>query len=303
MSGADKGGGRDLVYCNGRLTSREQAVVPAFDYGFLYGFGLFETMRAYHGVIFRLDEHIERLLRGAERLGFAACLSAGKLKDACNETVEANSLREARVRLTVTPGNGDGMPAPDKCASPTVMVRASSYTPHSTEVYERGFSAVVATSRRCLDSVMPGIKSLSYAENLLARFHASRQAADEALFVTERGLLLEGSISNVFLVSGPILVTPSAQGILPGIARKDVLGLAAALGIPVEERAVTFQELVGADEAFLTNSIIEIMPLTRVEGRAIAGGGPGQVTRELASAYRSLVETATIQGRLAMGEG
>lgn len=290
--------GTELVYLNGRLVQRSQAMVEAFDYGFLYGYGLFETMRAYNGVVFRLVEHVERLIQGGQRLGFAGCLRASQLAAACTDTVRANGLQEARVRLTVTPGNGDGLPDPSRCRVPTVLVTARPYSPPSLEMYQRGFSAVVAVSRRCSESVLSGVKGVSYAENVLARLEAQRRGADEALFLTDHGFLAEGSVSNLFVVKGGVLTTPGVEGILPGIARGDVLRLASAAGISSEQRPVKLQELLGADEAFLTNSIMEVMPLTRVEGKTIGNGLPGAVTSRLATDYRSLVGGATAQGMM-----
>lgn len=290
-----------LIHLNRRLVKRDQATVPVHDFGFLYGFGLFETMRAYNGVIFRLEQHVRRLLGAAGQMGFASCLSLERLSDACSQTLAANRLDEARVRLTVTPGNGDGIPDPGSCKEPTVLVAAGHYCAHPPETYEKGFSAIVAQSRRCGQSLLAAMKSTSYAENLVARFEAVRRGADEALLLTDRGLLAEGSMSNLFLVKGGILVTPAPGSILPGIARADVLKLAAAAGMAVQERLVSYQELAAADEAFLTNSMIEVMPLTSVAGRSIGDGRPGPCTLRLAADYHTLAQTDTSQGRLGLG--
>jgi len=282
-----------LVHVNGRLVPTGQALLSAFDYGFLYGYGLFETMRAYNGTIFRLEQHLERLIKGAHLLGFGRSLSGKSLADACNETLAENSLKSARVRLTVSAGIGDGMPDPEACSSPTVMVVAREYSPRTTATYGRGFSAVISRWRRCQDSALGGIKSLSYVENLLAKFDAQRQGVEEALFLDGRGLLLEGSMSNVFIVREGALATPRPPGILPGITRGDVLNLARSLATLVEERDIALQDLFSAQEAFLTNSVIEVMPLTKVDGKAIGEGRLGPVTRRIAEAYRSLVESVT----------
>ncbi|MDO8473926.1 MAG: aminotransferase class IV [Dehalococcoidia bacterium] len=292
MSAPDGQGHNALVYVNGRLVSPEHAEVSMFDFGFLYGYGLFETMRAYSGVIFRLEEHIDRLLSGAKRLGFAKCLSAERLADACRQTVNANSLKDARVRLTVTPGSGDGMPDPGACAAATVLVVARSYVPLSKDVYERGFAAATSNWRRCAGSAITGTKSLSYSENLLGRFDAIRRGFDEALFETAEGMLAEGAMSNVFMVKSGTLVTPPVAVVLPGIVRGDVLKLAISSGIRVEERVVLAGELPAASEAFLTGSMIELMPLTSVDSKPVGNRRPGPVTGRLAMAYRELVEAA-----------
>lgn len=292
MSSAEGPGHAELVHFDGRLVSPEQARVSVFDYGFLYGFGLFETMRSYEGVIFRLEEHVDRLLSGAERFGFAGKLSAERLADVCRQTLNANSLRDARLRITVTPGNGDGMPDPEACTAPTVLVTARKYVPRTSEVFERGSSAVISRWKRCGGSALLGTKCLSYAENLLGRFEANKKGFDESLVETADGMLAEGVTSNVFVVVGDIVVTPPASLVLPGIARTDVLDLAIAMGLRVEERAVKTGELFLASEAFLTNSIIEVMPLTSVDRRPVGNGRVGPITRRLAKAYKDRVESA-----------
>jgi len=297
VSSPEPGEKPELVHFNGHLVAREGAMVSPFDYGFLYGYGLFETMRAYDGTIFRLEEHIARLIRGASILGFDACLSARSLAEACGETLRANCLKDARIRLTVTPGNGDGMPDPNKSWYPTVMATARKYVPLAAEKLERGFSAIIAQGKRCQSSPIAGMKSLCYIENLLARFDAQRKGTDEALFMFENGYLAEGSISNVFLVTGDTVATPKLEGVLPGIARDEVITLARACGVPVEERNVALDELSDADEAFLTNSVIEVMPVTSVDGKPVGTGKPGRITAQIASEYRASVVRATAQAR------
>lgn len=294
MSSAERSVQAELVHLNGRLVSSEQARISVFDFGFLYGYGLFETMRAYSGVIFRLEEHINRLLSGAERFGFSGKLSTETLADACRQTLRANSLHDARLRLTVTPGNGDGMPDPEVCTAPTVLVVARNYVPRTDEAFDRGFSASISRWKRCAGSAIVGTKSLSYAENLMARFESTRKGFDEALIETADGMLAEGAMSNVFVVDRDAVVTPPSSAVLPGIARTDVLNLAISIGLRVEERAVQTNELFLASEAFLTNSIIEVMPLTSVDGKPIGNGRAGPITRRLAKAYRDRVESAVV---------
>lgn len=286
MSGADPTG-PGFVYLNGRLVEAAGACISAFDQGFLHGYGLFETMRAYDGIVFRLKEHVDRLLRSAKAAGIAGGLSAAALATACTQTVKANRLKHARVRLTVTPGVA---PGPGSTGAATVMVAARIYEPYAAEVYRRGFSATVAGSRKSSRSMMAGVKSLCYMENVLARAEASRAGSDEALFLNENGALTEGTVSNVFLVSAGKLVTPSVEsGLLAGIARADVMRLAGGLDITVRQEEVSLQSLLDAGEAFLTNSLIEVMPLTRVDGRPIGAGVPGPCTQELMQAYREMV--------------
>jgi len=284
----------ELVYLNGRLLPRAQARISPLDHGFLYGYGLFETMRAYKGHIFRLNAHIERLLAAAKLLGFASKLSAAMLKQACVEVLEANQLEEASVRLAVSAGEGEPRPDPATCQEPTVFIVARTYVPPSPEAYERGFSAVMASLRRDSQSPLSYLKSANFLLSLLARQEARGAGADEALLLNERGHVAEGSLSNIFLGKGGRLFTPDQEsGILPGITRQVVLELAHSLGVAVKEDKLGPEALLSADEAFLTNSLIEVMPLTQIGGKAIGSGRPGPLTVSFMAAYKELVARET----------
>ena len=284
----------EIVYLNSDLLPRSQAKLSPFDHGFLYGYGLFETMRAYNGCIFRLDRHLARLHRSAETLRMASELASFDLQRACYDTLEANKLAEARLRLTVSAGEGDMTPNPDTCSRITVFIAVRRLASLPPESHEKGFKAILSSLRRNSQSPLSRLKSTCYLENVLARQEARAAGADEALILNERGFLAEGSTSNIFLMKGETLATPSVQsGALPGITREAILELAQSLRIEVVEREVKPDELAEAEEAFLTNSIVEIMPLTRFGDKSIGPGMPGPVTRQLMSSYRQLVEKET----------
>ncbi len=277
-----------LVYLNGKLIPRSQAEIPVMDYGFLFGFGLFETMRAYNGRVFRLESHVHRLLRSAEILGLS--LEAGELSRAVTDTVQANRLGDARIRLTVSAGQGTMIPDHSSCARPAVLVLAESYQPYPAGVYRRGFKAIISPIRRNSQSPLSKLKSTSYLESILARQQARAAGADEAICLNEKGLLAEASMSNIFLVKQGALITPGPEsGILAGITRQIVLELATNLGIEAREQDVRPEELYDAQEALLTSSLIEVMPLTRIEAGPVASGEPGPITGRLMTAYRELV--------------
>ncbi len=280
----------EIVYLNGSLIPRSQAKVSALDYGFLYGFGLFETMRAYEGQVFRLESHLSRLVRSAELLGLP--VRVPELKDAVRDTIEANRLSDARIRITISAGEGEMPPGPGTCQKPTVLVLAERYQPYLEEVYQRGFRAVISSIRRNSQSPLSRLKSANYLESLLARQQARETGVDEAVCLNDKGLLAEASMSNIFLVSDGILRTPGEEsGILPGITRGVILELALKLGIKALEENIRPSELFQAQEAFLTNSLIEVMPLTEIEGKPIASGRPGALSRRLLAAYRKLALT------------
>ena len=278
----------EIVYLNGSLVPLEDAWISVMDYGFLYGYGLFETMRAYEGKVFRLERHLERLAGSAVTLGII--VDKAVLKGAVMDTLNANSLSEARIRLTVSIGEGETVPDLSSCSQPTVLVVAGEYRPLPDEVYENGYRAIISSIRRYSQSSVSIMKSLNYLESMLARQEARVAGADEAICINEEGMLAEASTSNIFLVGDGVLKTPAtASGILPGVTREAVLELAGKLRITTLEDDITLDELIQADEAFITNSVIEIMPLTEVDGKSIGSRTPGQVTRRLMGGYEEMV--------------
>ena len=213
------------------------------------------------------------------------------LERGCQETLRVNGLRNARLRLTISGGEGEMVPDPSTCQRLTVFIVAQSYTPPPPETYKKGFRAVVASLRRNSQSPLSRVKSTNYLESILGRRQAKAAGADEAIFLNDRGFLAEASTANIFLVVRGVLFTPSLDsGILPGITRQAVLDLAPSLGIAAKEQETRLKDLFEAEEAFLTNSLLEIMPLTGVEERPIGQRKPGPVTRRLMAAYSKLVE-------------
>jgi branched-chain amino acid aminotransferase len=253
-------------------------------------------MRAYNGHIFRLDSHLTRLRCSAESIGLTHSILStdeGKqsLKAACMATLEANRLKDARLRLTVSAGEGDMTPDPSTCPSPTILITAQNLVPLPSEKYETGFKAALSSLRRNSQSPLSRLKSTCYMENILARMAAKAAGCDESIFLNEQGYLAEGSSTNIFLVSHGGLITPCFEsGVLPGITRDAVLEIARTSNIKATERWVELNELIEAEEAFITNSVLELMPLVSVEGRTIGTGKPGMLTRDLLFAYRKLVD-------------
>lgn len=287
-----------IVYLNGKLVPRSEAKLSPFDHGFLYGYGLFETMRAYNGHIFRLDAHLTRLRCSAESIGLTHSIlttDEGKrsLKAACVATLEANGLKDARIRLTVSAGEGGMTPDPDTSLAPTVLITVEELAPLPPQKYEIGFKAVISFLRRNSQTLLSQLKSICYAENIIARMAARAAGCDEAIFLNEQGYLAEGSMTNVFLVSNGELITPCFEsGVLPGITRDTVLEIARTSNLKATERWVELKELLEAQESFVTNSILELMPLVSVDERPIGSGKPGKLTRDLLLAYRKVVDEA-----------
>ncbi len=267
-----------LAYLNGQLVPADRAFVQADDRGLLHGRGLFETFRARGGRVLAIERHVERLRSGATLLGIPLSLSPPELERAVADLTRRLDQPDARVRLTVSAGIEGG--------PPTTLLTAKPATDYPPSLYEQGASAVFATVRRNETSPLCRVKSLNCLDNVLAREEARARGADEALLRNMRGRLAEGAFTNVFVVKDGELLTPAvADGALPGVARSIVFDLAAALGLRAREASLRPVDLMRADEAFLTNAIAGVLPLTRVEGRAIGAGRPGPVTQTLRAAY------------------
>ena len=287
----------EIVYINGSLVPRSEARISAFDHGFLYGYGLFETMRAYSGTIFLLERHLDRLKKSAKSIGIE--LSGIDLSQACRDTLKANGLQSARIRLTVSNGDSGAFPWQEADNQPTVVISAREYQPFPPEIYEKGFKAGVSSFVRSRYSSLGGIKSTNYLISVLTRREMALIGLDEALLLNEDGYITEGSTSNIFFVKSSSLVTPPLEsGILPGITRALVIEVAGTLGISVVEDNITLADLPQFHEAFLTASTMEIMPLVMIKGQdgtviTIGSGKPGVMTKRLTAAYKEKVKKET----------
>ena len=289
----------EIVYLNGSLVPRAKAYISIADHGFLYGYGLFQTMRAYNGKLFLADRHVKRLKDAAEVIGMGEKVAGLDLEKACADTLQANKLKEGRVRLTVTNGEGAALPWADAGGAPNVVVTAVPYTPFSQEKYSEGFKAGIASVKRSRQSVVSSMKSINYLLNVMARMEVAEKGLDEALLLNDDGYIAEGGGSNVFFVRDSKLVTPAPNsGIIPGVTREVVMELADSLGISISEGTVGIGAIRKCEEAFMTNALIEVMPLTAVSDESgnmvtIGWGKPGKVTRQLMQAYRERVERET----------
>lgn len=283
-----------LVNLNGTLLPTSEAQIPALDHGLLYGDGLFETLRVYDGKFFRLEAHLARLEDSAQYLDLSLPWTRDTLAEALRTTVQANSIAVGSLRLTVTRGTGPPIPDPSACDSPNFLITARPWTPPDPTAWERGVSVCVAG--RHPQWHIPGLKTLCYLPFQQARVAARRQGCEEGLLEVE-GILVEGATSNLFVVrDGELHTPPLESGCLPGITRAVVLELAAQAGIVAEELHLGTEDLRKFGEIFLTNSLQEIMPVTKVAGRlpgqffSVGDGAPGPITRRLHQEYQALVQ-------------
>jgi branched-chain amino acid aminotransferase len=278
------------LFLDDEFVPPDMARVSANDAGLLHGAGLFETMRACNGVVFRLQEHLKRLRKSSEALGLALPETLDRARQIISELLRRNDQSEARIRLTVTPGHADR-------GSPLLIVATQPYESYPGELYNRGMTVLISERRQTPYDASCAHKTLSYYNRLLALREAAERSCHEALWFTHQGWLAEGSISNAFLVKNSILLTaPLNTPVLPGVTRATVLELAAHQGRTLQERNLTIDDLLDADEVFLTNVIMKVMPVCRIEAKEVGDGKPGPITRQIAQAYDELVEKECVHG-------
>lgn len=269
------------VWLNGELMAADAAVVPALDRGLLWGYGLFETLRAYDGRLWAFDEHYARLLDGAETIGVDAPAAEG-LRAAMLATLEANRLADAGVRATLTAGSGPAEPHADPFGTPNLLVTAWPL-PDYTDLYASGVALVTLPGG---GRPLASVKTTSYAASVVGRLLAQRGGADDALF-TNGDLVLEVTGSNLFCaLDGCLSTPPLSDPLLPGITRACVIDVASDAGFDVEERSIELDELFGADEVVCTSSLREVYPVRSVDGRDLKRG---ELAERLRAAYHAAV--------------
>ncbi|HEX8832549.1 MAG TPA: branched-chain-amino-acid transaminase, partial [Abditibacteriaceae bacterium] len=283
---------------DGQLVAKEDAKVSVFDHGFLYGDGVFEGLRVYNGRIFRLDAHIERLSRSSRAILLDWPLSRDELKTAIKETVRANGMRDGYIRVIISRGPGDLGLDPRKCPKATVVVIADAIKLYPAEVYESGMECVTASTRRSRPDVLsPAIKSLNYLNHIMAKIECIRAGVPECVMLNSEGLVAECSADNIFILvtdyagKTQLRTPPITAGSLEGITRDAVMQIAEEFGIACVERDVALFDIYSAEEAFLTGTAAEVVPMTKLDNRIIGDGKPGAITRKIIERYRELTRT------------
>ena len=273
------------IYLNNRFVKESEALVSVFDHGFLYGDGIYETIRSYGSRIFMQDQHLARLRRSAVAIGL-------KIPDKdwptlLHESMERNGVgnerTDAYIRITISRGSGDIGLDPALCPNPTVVIITKPLKPPSAEQYRKGVSLIVAKTRRNLPGALdPQIKATNFLNNILAKREALAAGAFDCVLLNWESHLTECTVSNLFFVRANRLCTPALScGILDGITRSIILTLAREEQIPFEEGKFTSEDLYQADECFLSNTTMEVMPATTLDGRPIGAGKPGPLTQRL----------------------
>lgn len=281
-----------IIFMNGKLVPESEAFISVFDHGYLYGDGVFEGIRAYNGRVFKLGEHVKRLYESAHSIMLPIQYSEQEMIKAVVDTVNANELNDAYIRLVVSRGVGDLGMDPRKCKESQVVIIADKILLYPEELYCEGLTVVtVATRRNIADALDPKIKSLNYLNNIHAKIEANRAGVLEALMMNNQGFICEGTGDNIFIYRKGRLITPPVYlGILEGITREVVLELAVKEGIQVAEEPFTRHDLYIADECFLTGTAAEVIPVIEVDMRKIGSGKPGPITSRMMEQFREMTQ-------------
>jgi len=279
----------EKVFLNDKLIDSNKARISATDSGFLYGAGLFETMRSYDGVVFALKDHLDRLFGSASVLSINNPYDKEYLTDAIYKVLKANKLTDARLRLTLT--NGPMAQFEDQ-RKPTLLITATKLQPYPGEYYKKGVMVILSASRQNTFEPTCGHKTTSYFSRMITLNIAHQRRAAEALWFTTDNRLAEGCVSNVFVVKDSVIHTPGIETpVLAGIARKTVCGIASTNSIKLVEKDLYIDDVLGADEVFLTNVIMQIMPVTAVEKHIVGDGKVGVMAKRLQISFNELIES------------
>jgi len=269
------------IYIDGKWYPKGEAKISVFDHGLLYGDGVFEGIRSYECLVFKLKEHLNRLYESAHTIMLKIPMDRTKMTQAIVETLRRNRLRDAYIRVVVTRGMGDLGLDPEKCKRATVIVITDKIVLYPDRLYKKGLEIItVPTVRNHPEAVNPALKSLNYLNNILAKIEATHSGCMEALLLNHQGYVAECTGDNVFMVkNGTLMTPPTYVGALRGITREAILEIAKHKKITAEERLLTRHDLFNADEVFLTGTAAEVIPVVKIDGRTIGQGAPGPKTQ------------------------
>ncbi|MFA4992701.1 MAG: branched-chain-amino-acid transaminase [Candidatus Omnitrophota bacterium] len=279
------------IYIDGKFYEKENAKISVFDHGLLYGDGVFEGIRSYNRRVFKLKEHIDRLFESSQSIMLKVPLTKEQMIKGVLQTVKANKLDNAYIRLVVTRGEGDLGLDPNKCyKGATIIIIADRIALYPEKLYREGLSIVtVPTVRNLPEALNPQIKSLNYLNNILAKIEAANSGSDEAIMLDSLGYVAECTGDNIFVVkNGHFYTPPQCMGTLRGITRDAVLEITRKAKLPAHEHVITRHEVYISDECFLTGTAAEIIPVVKVDGRVIGAGKPGKFTLELMKKFKQL---------------
>ena len=289
------------IYLNGRMVDKKDAKISVFDHGFLYGDGVFEGIRSYDCLVFKLKEHVDRLYESAHSITLKVPLSKKEMINAIIKTIQANKLKEGYIRVIVSRGKGDLGLDPRKCkGNETIVIIADKINLYPKELYKKGMEIItVPTVRNICEALNPQIKSLNYLNNILAKIEAINSGYQEALMLDHLGYVAECTGDNIFVVKkGELYTPPQCMGTLRGITRDAVLEIAKKFKIPTHEHVLTRHEVYISDECFLTGTAAEIVPVIKVDARAIGDNKPGKVTEKIMAEFKRITRIQGIKYKI-----
>lgn len=288
------------AYIDGKWYPKSEAKISIFDHGLLYGDGVFEGIRSYNCLIFKLREHLDRLYESAHTIMLEIPLSKEEITRAVVRTLEINRLANAYIRLVVTRGVGDLGLDPRKCRRPTTIIITDKIILYPDELYKNGLEIItVPTVRNLPEALNPQLKSLNYLNNIMAKIEASNAGYQEAIMLNFQGYVAECTGDNIFICKKGCLTTPPTYlGALKGITRNAIIELAQKERIPFEERVLTRHDLFNAEEVFLTGTAAEVIPVVKIDGRTIGASKPGRITLRLMKGFRKLTQTDGVRYKL-----
>lgn len=281
-----------IVYIDGEYYPKSQAKISVYDHGFLYGDGVFEGIREYNSVVFKLKEHIDRLYRSAHAITLKIPITKDEMINAVLETLRKNKLKDSYIRLIVTRGLGDLGLDPRKCPKPSIIIITDTISIRAGNAKETGITTMISWVRRNpVDATTHEIKSLNYLNSVLAKIEANACGVDEAICLESNGYIAEGVGENIFIVkNGKILTPPTSTGALAGITAEVVEGIADKLDLKLEVANLTPFMLFTADEGFFTGTAMEMVPIREVNKRQIGNGKPGPLTKKLMVEFQKVIE-------------
>ncbi len=278
------------IFFNGKIIPVTERCISSDDRGFLYGDAIFETLRSYKGEPFKLTEHLERMRSSAEKLKISLEHSNAEISESITKLLEKNSVQDAYIRITLSRGEGgSGLQMSDGLRS-TVLIQVKPFTPYDEQLYKEGMSLCVSKQRRSTTSPICRHKTTNLLTSILLKEEAGSKSAHDSIVLNTDGYVAECIVSNIFMVADGSVITPSLDtNILPGITRRTVLDICRDSGIPAREECFKIETLIKADEVFITNSLMEIMPVSVIEDNKIGKVTPGEITQQLMGAYKGLI--------------
>ncbi len=279
----------EFIFLNGKIVPDTDAYISSADRGFLYGDGIYETLRSYNGKPFKLTEHLERMRHSAKQLRISFEYTNTDIGEWINELIEQNRTQDAYIRVTLSRGSGGNRLQMDDNIKPTTLIQVKSLTPYDKKLYEEGMSLIVSDSRRSTSCPISRHKTTNLLQSILLKDEANKKTAHETIILNTDGYVAECVVSNIFMVCRGSVITPSLDtNILPGITRSTVLDVCNVNGISASEERFGIDKLVNSDEVFITNSLMEIMPVSKIGNSKIGKVIPGKITQLLMSAYKDL---------------